>query len=242
MRTLIISDVHANLPALEAVLKAAGDVEQVWFLGDIVGYGPDPNECIDLLRSLPELLALMGNHDAALMDYISIERFNYEAAEAVRVQARLVTPQNRDFLELLRLKVEISDLTLAHGSPRNPIWEYILNAAAAEANFAEFSTPGCLVGHTHVPSIFIQEANGSTQVLFPGNGDRWKPDGRRYILNPGSVGQPRDFDPRAAFVVWDDQEGTFLFKRVVYDIEPVAARILQLGIPKRQASRLWIGT
>jgi len=241
MRTLILSDIHANLSAFEAVLKAAGEVDQVWFLGDVVGYGPDPNECIELLRSQPNLQALMGNHDAALMDFIAIDRFNYEAAEAIRVQAAMISPKSRDFLELLRLKLEIDDLTLVHGSPRNPIWEYILGATTAKANFDDFSTQGCLIGHTHVPSIFILNENGSIQILLPENGDRWKPKGR-FILNPGSVGQPRNFDPRAAFVIWDDEEDTFLFKRIEYDVQAVVERILQTGIPKRQATRLWTGT
>lgn len=241
MRTLIISDIHANLNALEAVLQAAGEIDQLWFLGDVVGYGPDPNECIELLRSQPNLQALMGNHDAALMDFISIERFNYEAAEAIRVQAGMISHESRDFLELLRLKLEIDELTLVHGSPRNPIWEYILSATTAKANFDDFSTQGCLIGHTHVPSIFILNENGSIQILLPENGDRWKPKGR-FILNPGSVGQPRNFDPRAAFVIWDDEEDTFLFKRIEYDVQAVVERILQTGIPKRQATRLWTGS
>lgn len=241
MRTLILSDIHANLTAFQAVLNAAGDVDQVWFLGDVVGYGPDPNECIELLRGQPNLQALMGNHDAALMDYISIDRFNYEAAEAIRVQAGLITQEGRDFLELLRLKLEIDDLTLAHGSPRNPIWEYILSAGTAKSNFDDFSTQGCLIGHTHVPSIFTLNQDNEVKILLPGNGDRWRPN-NRFILNPGSVGQPRNFDPRAAFVIWDDEEDTYLFKRVPYDIESVVDRILHSGIPKRQATRLWNGT
>lgn len=241
MRTLIISDIHANLTAFQEVLKAAGEIDQVWFLGDVVGYGPDPNECIELLVSQPNLQALMGNHDAALMDFISIERFNHEAAEAIRVQLGIIRQESREFLELLRLKLEIDELTLVHGSPRNPIWEYILSSGTAKANFDEFSTQGCLIGHTHVPSIFILDEKNEVQTLLPENGDRWEPKGR-FILNPGSVGQPRDLDPRASFVIWDDEEGTFQFKRVRYDVEAVAHRILQLGIPKRQAARLLIGT
>lgn len=240
MRTLILSDIHANLSALQAVLKAAGEVDQVWFLGDVVGYGPDPNDCIELLRSQPNLQALMGNHDAALMGFIAIDRFNFEAAEAIRVQTGMISQESRDFLELLRLKLEIDELTLVHGSPRNPIWEYILGAGTAKANFFDFSTQGCLIGHTHVPSIFNLHEDGSIQILLPENGDRWKPEGR-FILNPGSVGQPRNFDPRAAFVIWDDEERTFLFRRVTYDVESVAERILISGIPKRNATRLWIG-
>lgn len=241
MRTLVVSDIHANLNAFQAVLAAAGTVDQVWFLGDIVGYGPDPNECVELLQQQPELKALMGNHDAALMDYISIDRFNGEAADAVRVQKSLVSKETIDFLETLHFKIELGDLTLTHGSPRNPVWEYVLSTAVAKENFEHFKTDGCLIGHSHIPVIFVMGEDGSVRTLLPGHGDRWKAAGR-FILNPGSVGQPRNFDPRASYVIWDDDEGTWGFYRVEYDFEPVQDRIVALGIPPRQASRLRTGT
>lgn len=241
MRTLVISDIHANLNALQAVLADAGEVEQVWFLGDVVGYGPDPNECVEVLQTLPNLQALMGNHDAALMGYIAIERFNREAAQAIEVQSQLVTQNTIDFLELLRIKIELPDLTLVHGSPRNPIWEYVLSPIVAKANIDEMETKGCLIGHSHIPIIFHETEDGSVRTLLPGSGDRWKAQGR-FLLNPGSVGQPRDYDPRASYVIWDDEEETWAFKRVAYEIESVQDRIMALGIPPRQAARLWIGT
>lgn len=241
MRTLVISDIHANLNAFKAVLADAGSVDQVWFLGDVVGYGPDPDECVELLRNLPNLLALMGNHDAALMEYIPIDRFNLEAADAIKVQAGLVNQNTRDFLELLKLRIDSDNLTIVHGSPRNPIWEYILGPSTARENFKHFESQGCLVGHSHVPVIFIQKKNGSIDTLLPKHGDRWQADGR-FILNPGSVGQPRDFDPRASYVIWDDDEQTWGFYRVEYDITGVQDRIMKLGIPPRQATRLRTGT
>lgn len=241
MRTLLLSDIHANLNAFEAVLEAAGEVDRVWFLGDVVGYGPDPNECVSLLKGLPELKALMGNHDAALMDYISTERFNQEAADAVLVQRKLVTPETTDYLETLHFRIELDDITLAHGSPRNPVWEYVLSPTIARANFEHFETQGCLIGHSHIPVIFCQQEDGSIQTLLPEHGDRWQAKGR-FILNPGSVGQPRNFDPRASYVIYDDEEKTWGFYRVAYDIEPVQDRIMALGIPARQATRLWKGT
>jgi predicted phosphodiesterase len=241
MRTLVISDVHANLNAFQAVLAAAGTVDQVWFLGDIVGYGPDPNECVELLQTLPNLTALMGNHDAALMDYISIDRFNQEAADAVLVQRGLVTDETRDYLETLCFKIELDQVTLAHGSPRNPIWEYILSPHSAAANFAAFDTSACLIGHSHIPLIFVQEEDGAVTTLLPEHGDRWLAKGK-FILNPGSVGQPRNYDPRASYVIYDDEENTWGFYRVPYDIEPVQDRIMALGIPARQATRLRTGT
>ncbi len=241
MRTLVISDIHANLNALQAVLADAGEVEQVWFLGDVVGYGPDPNECVEVLQTLPNLQALMGNHDAAFMGYIAIERFNREAAQAIEIQSSIVTQNTIDFLELLRIKIQLPDLTLVHGSPRNPIWEYVLSPTAAKANINEMETRGCLIGHSHIPVIFHETEDGSIRTLLPGSGDRWKAQGR-FLLNPGSVGQPRDYDPRASYVIWDDEEETWGFKRVAYEIESVQDRIMALGIPPRQAARLWIGT
>ena len=241
MRTLIISDIHANLTAFEAVLAAAGEVERVWFLGDVVGYGPDPNECIELLRRQPNLQALMGNHDAALMDFIPVDRFNQEAKKAIQIQRDLISEENKIFLEIMRIRLEMDGLTLVHGSPQNPIWEYILNYSSAKKNFQEFPTRGCLVGHSHIQCVFILTEENKIQLLVPEAGDRWKAEGR-FILNPGSVGQPRNLDPRASFVIWDDETDIFEFKRVDYDIESVAERIRALGIPERQASRLFTGS
>ncbi len=241
MRTLIISDIHANLTAFEAVLEAAGEFERVWFLGDVVGYGPDPNECIELLRKQPKLQALMGNHDAALLDFIPIDRFNSEAKGAIQIQHGMISEENKFFLETMRIKLLIDDLTLVHGSPQNPIWEYILNYQTAKKNFQEFSTRGCLVGHSHIQCIFILTEDNRIQLLVPEAGDRWKAEGR-FILNPGSVGQPRNLDPRASFVIWDDETDIFEFKRAEYDIESVAERIRALGIPERQAERLFTGS
>ncbi len=122
----------------------------------------------------------MGNHDAALMDYISIDRFNQEAADAVLVQRGLVTDETRDYLETLCFKIELDQVTLAHGSPRNPIWEYILSPHSAAANFAAFDTSACLIGHSHIPLIFVQEEDGAVTTLLPEHGDRWLAKGEVY--------------------------------------------------------------
>lgn len=237
MRTLIISDIHANLTAFEAVLSDAGSYDQVWCLGDVVGYGPDPNECIALLRKQPGLRCIMGNHDAALMGYIDLHTFNDQAAKAVTIQSELLSQESRDFLELLEIVIEEGEITFAHGSPREPIWEYVVSARVANENFSAYLTQICLVGHSHIPSIFVQNPHSRPSILTPQNADRWRSD-KRFILNPGSVGQPRDRNPKAAYVIWDDQDDTWLFKRVAYDIESVQKRILELGIPSRHATRL----
>ena len=237
LRTLIVSDIHANLTAFEAVLSDAGSFDRVWCLGDVVGYGPDPNECIALLRQQPGLRCIMGNHDAALMGYIDLRTFNDQAAKAVTIQSELLTQESRDFLELLDIMIEEGEISFAHGSPRDPIWEYVVSSRVALENFSAYQTRICLVGHSHIPSIFVENPLARPTILTPQNADRWRSD-QRFILNPGSVGQPRDHNPKAAYVIWDDEEDTWLFKRVAYDVESVQARITALGIPSRHASRL----
>lgn len=186
VRTLIISDIHANLTALEAVLKDAGEFDQAWCLGDIVGYGPDPNECIERIRGLKNLTCIMGNHDAALLGFISMEAFNPEARDALLVQAQMLSPESMEFLELVTVRTMVDGITLAHGSPRNPIWEYIMNASMARENFSEFETQVCLVGHTHIPCIFIEQPRKAARLLMPESGDMWRSP-ERFILNPGSA-------------------------------------------------------
>jgi predicted phosphodiesterase len=237
VRSLVISDIHANMTALEAVIRHAGKFDQVYCLGDLVGYGPDPNECVRLIRDLPNLTCIMGNHDAALLGFIDITAFNGEAYAALNIQNEMLEQDARDFLELLAVRTEIDGITLSHGSPRNPVWEYVINATTASANFPEFDTAGCLIGHTHIPSIFIEREVSLPQLLIPGAGDRWKPSGK-FILNPGSVGQPRNRDSRAAYVMHDSEEGTWEFRRVAYDIDSVIARVQAKGLPVRLGKRL----
>lgn len=240
MRVLIISDIHSNLTALEAVLAHAGDFERVICLGDVVGYGPDPDECVRLLRELPSLTCIMGNHDAAVINLIGTDHFNPEAKNALLQQKRLLSRKSLEFLRTLPEMLLADGLTLAHGSPRDPIWEYIDQGRTAWAAFDFFDTQGCLVGHTHSPVIFIETKDFKVHMLKPRSGDRWIP-AERFILNPGAVGQPRDRNPRASYVIWDQEENSFLFKRVAYDVSAVARRIEQRDIPAIQARRLSVG-
>ncbi|HOF28398.1 MAG TPA: metallophosphoesterase family protein, partial [Anaerolineaceae bacterium] len=160
-----------------------------------------------------------------------------QAARAVAIQSEMLNPESRDFLELLDIVIEEGDITFAHGSPRDPIWEYIVNSHIARDIFSAYQSRICLIGHTHIPSIFIENPHARPGILTPQHADRWRSE-KRFILNPGSVGQPRDHNPKAAYVIWDDEEDTFLFKRVAYDVEAVQERILALGIPSRHATRL----
>ena len=237
MRTLVISDVHANLDAFKAVLEDAVSFDRVFLLGDLVGYGPDPNECIELAASLPGLHCVLGNHDAALLGFITPGNFNHEAQKALEVQQELLKREQLEWLELLPVEDLLPGIRLVHGSPRNPIWEYLLSGVTAFVNFEAFSEAVCLIGHTHIPSIFSLDGGRSVKVLQPSSGDLWRSNGR-FLLNPGSVGQPRDANPKASYVIFDDEEATWQFRRVAYDYRPVQERIHALGIPARHADRL----
>ncbi len=238
MRILVISDIHGNYPALEAVLADAGAFDAVWCLGDLVGYGPQPNECIERVRGLPGLICLLGNHDAASMGSIDLEDFNIEAQKSVRWMIEHLTEDNRAYLEGLPEKVRQDGFTLVHGSPRYPIWEYILTSEDARHNFPAMTTRYCLVGHSHVPSVFSL-GKKDTQVHMvipqPGYPVKLKP---RAIINPGSVGQPRDHNPNACYAMLDLEAFTWELFRVPYNYQQVQKMIMEAGLPVRNAVRL----
>ncbi|HEX8917678.1 MAG TPA: metallophosphoesterase family protein [Chloroflexota bacterium] len=243
MLYLVISDIHANLEALEAVLADAGPTDATLCLGDVVGYGADPNACVELVRILPDLSCLVGNHDCAALGTIDLNTFNPEARFAAEWTARQLTDENRQYLLTLSSKLEMSHFALAHASPRDPIWEYMVSPTQGPPNFAAFSGPLCLVGHTHVPRVFEEDDDGSSSKV-------WIPEfqesvalheGPRRILNPGGVGQPRDGDPRAAYALYDSDSGEFQYRRVPYNFERAAKKIVRAGLPEILASRLSMG-
>jgi predicted phosphodiesterase len=238
MRTLVISDIHANLPALEAVLQDAGMVDAVWCLGDLIGYGPYPNECIDKVRGLPNLICLLGNHDAAALGQIDVEAFNLEAKLSVVWMKAELTEASLAFLSHLPERVVTRNVTLTHGSPRNPVWEYILDTRTATTNFRYFSTSYCFIGHTHLPTVYtLSDSHEMASVSMPGTAHAIELEGRT-ILNPGSVGQPRDHDPRSSYAIYETELERWEYHRVEYDIPSVQARILEVGLPARHAQRL----
>ncbi len=242
MKILVISDIHANLSALDAVLSDAGSFDAVWFLGDLVGYGPDPNECIALVRELPNLVCLKGNHDAAVAGEIDIEAFNAEARASVEWTRQAVNEDNLDFLKRQQPRRVLEGTTLAHGSPRSPIWEYLLDTNTAAANFDYFETPFCFVGHTHVPVIFEEPGELSfTAGLVMPKPNTTIPLKPRAIVNPGSVGQPRDRDPRAAYALLDPETFTLSYRRVPYDVASVQERMRAAQLPLRHIQRLAAG-
>jgi len=240
MRVLVISDIHANYTAFEAVLNDAEGVDAVWCLGDVVGYGPDPNACVELLSEQPNLICVLGNHDVAALGDMPLESFNGDARRSLLWQERVLSADSIKFLRSLPSKMaEVSEhVTLVHGSPRDPIWEYILNTLSARLNFEEFNTDFCFVGHTHVQSIFqLNTTLNRISLNMPHVGMPTTLTGRA-ILNPGSVGQPRDRDPRAAYVIFDSEALTWEPQRVEYDIESVQARIREARLPEKHALRL----
>ena len=239
MRILVISDIHANLTALDTVLTDAGEFDAAWCLGDLVGYGPDPNECIAKVRALPNLRCIIGNHDAAALNQIDTKTFNMEARQALEWTQKTLTESSISFLSSLQQKIEINNVTLTHGSPRHPVWEYLMDPQTAALNFDYFSTPYCFVGHTHLPVVYTREEK--KLVVYkptPNNKITLSP---RTIINPGSVGQPRDHDPRAAYVIYNPEENTWDYRRLTYDIPAVQTRMADAQLPERHIVRLQAG-
>jgi diadenosine tetraphosphatase ApaH/serine/threonine PP2A family protein phosphatase len=244
MRYAIISDIHSNLAAFQAVLNdinKTGGIERIWCLGDIVGYGPDPKECIELLRQY-EHVCVAGNHDWGALEKIDLNDFNPEAAAACRWTGQQLGPDEIDYLANLPLTLHEGDFTLAHGSPREPIWEYLLSTYSARISFDYFQTKYCLVGHSHVPAVFEQLADSEDCFLAELSPDAPLILGEnRQIINPGGVGQPRDGDPRAAYAIYDSEHGVIQHHRVPYDIDATQQKMAEYGLPSRLITRLSYG-
>ncbi len=242
MRVLIMSDIHANIVALEAVLSDAGTVDEVWCLGDLVGYGPNPNEVTARLRDLPNLTCLMGNHDAAVIGLMPHEAFNGDARRSLEWQKSQVNAETLQYLrELPSGPLIRGNVTLVHGSPRDPIWEYVVNTLVARLNFNAFDTDYCVVGHSHVQCAFYLNEKNSRVVLEIPKVDEPYTLKPRVILNPGSVGQPRDRDARASYAIYDSEANTWTARRAAYDVAKVQKRIRAAGLPERHAVRLLEG-
>jgi predicted phosphodiesterase len=241
MRYLVISDIHGNLTAFETVLEdAKGDWEFIWCLGDIVGYGPDPNECVALLRQQPHL-SLSGNHDWAVLGRLDLSTFNPEARMAIAWAQGVLSDSSRDYLESLPSLAVEEPFTLSHGSPRHPVWEYIVDRHTALVNFEYFDTKYCLVGHTHVPIVFEQLNDHDILTHAPVYDQPLPLDGARMIINPGSVGQPRDHDPRSSYAILDTDKMTWEHRRVAYPINETQERMSEYDLPYRLIARLDYG-
>ncbi|MDO9299999.1 MAG: metallophosphoesterase family protein [Anaerolineales bacterium] len=238
MRVLVISDIHANYTALVTVLNDAGQVDETWCLGDLVGYGPDPNAVVEEVRDIPNLTCILGNHDMAAIGKMPLEAFNGDARRSLAYHEKVLSASNMDFMRSLSASVKVrGEATLAHGSPRDPLWEYILNALSAQVNFDHFETPWCFVGHSHIQCVFALDDKSHVTVNQT-KADQTITLRPKMILNPGSVGQPRDRDPRAAYAIYDTTARTWTPRRVAYNIAEVQEHIRAAGLPEKHAVRI----
>ncbi len=239
MRIAVLSDIHSNLVALDSVLAALGTIDAVWQLGDIVGYGPEPDAVVARLADRGAI-GVRGNHDAAAAGGDEAKYFNVDARRAIEWTRSVIRPATRELLAALPELLVSGDFTLVHGSPRAPIWEYVTSTPIARANFAVVDTPYVLHGHTHVPAVYRDEER-AIELMAPQDGFALRLDGRRVLLNPGSVGQPRDGDPRASYLVLDTDRGEATWHRVPYDIPATQAAMRAAGLPERLVDRLGQG-
>lgn len=239
MRALIVSDIHSNIEALDAVLRHAevyGGFDRIWCLGDMVGYGPDPSACLHRLREF-EIVAVAGNHDFAAAGVIDASDFNGAAFEAIRWTANQVDDEDSSYLAGLPQVSVQPPFTLVHGSLRAPIHEYLTHPSQAVATLYLLTTDYCLVGHSHYP--FICRENGGMPLFLPMPKSQPVPlDGERCIINPGSVGQPRDRDVRASYAVFDADSQTIEHHRVDYDRASTQDKMRKAGLPQYLIDRL----
>ena len=238
MRVAVISDVHANRHALDAVLEAleAEQPDAVWCLGDTVGYGPQPNECCELVRPRADV-CLLGNHDLVALGEIDTGDFNADAAAAAKWTADVLDDTSREFLSELEPVAMVEGVALYHASARDPVWEYILSEGAAAATLELAEAQLVLVGHSHI-ALALRE--GPARLIGGGlapGGTELELEGR-WLLNPGSVGQPRDGDPRAAWLLLDLEERRASFRRVDYPVDKTQAEMRERGLPASLVLRL----
>jgi len=237
MRLAIVSDIHANLEALDAVLADidARQVDDVVCLGDFVGYGASPNECVERLR--PRISgAVIGNHDAAAVGRLSLGDFNSDAATAARWTEGSLSAESRAYLEGLPYTIARGAALLVHASPLEPeAWHYVLSPTDAAEEFEAFVEPICFIGHSHFPGAFERAGE---EMRYSRLSEVATQPGRRYIVNVPSVGQPRDSDPRAGYALWDDQRGIVQHVRLEYDVDGAMKRIRDAGLPPFLAERL----
>ncbi|PIV53636.1 MAG: metallophosphoesterase [Elusimicrobia bacterium CG_4_10_14_0_8_um_filter_37_32] len=244
MKYAIISDVHSNLEALQIVLEHIRNtgVDKVICLGDIVGYGPNPKECVDLVKAISNVEVVLGNHDAAIIDKTNIHSFNDYAKEAIRINKTLITNTELEYISSLKTINVESGLLFVHGSPRDHINEYLTTLNKLQENTEFFNEQICFVGHTHLPLIYAKLNSGEYYVDNPENNQEFKLlDDRKYIINTGSVGQPRDHDSRCCFLYYDTEEKKITYCRLQYNIESVQKKMSDLQLPEFLITRLSYG-
>lgn len=240
MRWGIFCDVHANYEALEAVLSALKkeDIDRYLFLGDIVGYGAEPARCIAEIKELNPV-TIVGNHDRASCDLFEMNYFNPHAKAAILWTRENLSNADKDFLKSLKLTHKEDDFILVHGSLQSPeTFEYILDISSAAETFKLLKTRICFIGHSHLPAIFIKEGEDCRYNVENNVSTK---DAQSYIVNAGSVGQPRDGSPKASYAVYDSGAGQLQIKRVAYDIQSAQDKIIKAGLPRILAERLTLG-
>ena len=236
MTAAIISDIHANLEALQAVFKSIDQygVDAVYCLGDIVGYGPNPNECIELVRKKCDHV-LIGNHDYAAIGKTNIEYFNQYAKAAAYWTREHLTSKNKEYLTSLPFTHQNDEMLMVHASPTNPAhWYYVLNPYDAQIEMQSFNQPLCFIGHSHVPVIY------SESDVFRGAYFNFE-SGQKYIVNAGSVGQPRDGNHKACYALYDMRTQSLNYIRLEYEVQKTYSKILKAGLPPFLAERLLKG-
>ncbi len=240
MKYAVVSDIHSNLESLTAVFEMLAPEDGLLCLGDIVGYGPNPNECVQMIRQRATSTVL-GNHDVAVIDGFGIEYFNPAARKAMEWTQTVISEENRQWLNGLSYEVRVPDYLMVHGAPVN-YFEYILDKQGAARAFGSTDAPLILIGHTHIAEFYAldPEGNISHQHMQRG-GELTLRDGYRYLVNVGSTGQPRDLNPHAAFAMYDSREHTISFRRYEYSIRAVQEKILSVALPKTLAGRLEVG-
>ncbi|MHC4480649.1 MAG: metallophosphoesterase family protein [Planctomycetota bacterium] len=239
MRYAVLGDIHGNLQALRGVLADAEEAggERILCVGDIVGYGADPRECLQAMREV-EALVVAGNHDAASAGRFSVEYFNADARDSIEWTMRQITDEDRSYLDSLELVQVVDEVTLVHSSPFSPeYFDYIQTLYDVELAFDHLATRVCFVGHSHVPVMF-RDTEPVDYFLEP---DYELPPERRVIVNVGSVGQPRDLDPRACYVIYDTEEGRISIRRVDYDLHSASEKMVAAGLPSTNAARIVLG-
>jgi len=243
MKYGILGDIHGNLSALEAALAGLSDhrIDRLISVGDVVGYGGAPSECIDIVREAGAVV-VMGNHDAACVDLIDVTYFNAYARAAVDWTKGAVTEEDRAWLTSLPLTAHLEHCSVAHGTLHRPeLFDYIQSPRDADPSLDEMPQPVCFVGHTHVPVALLRLRDDPTRTAYTVEPEIDVEEAHRALVNVGSVGQPRDEDPRAAYAVYDSDEGRVRIHRVAYDIEREAHRIRSVGLPEMLADRLFLG-
>ena len=243
MRIAIVADIHSNLAAFQAVLRHAEEtdsIDRLWCLGDIVGYGPEPGACIALFRRYPHS-AVAGNHDLAAIDKISTADFNAPGVRAAAWTAGQLTEEERQYLDELPEVTKEGKFTLVHATLRAPVREYLLSQEAAWEQFRLMETPYSILGHTHLPFLAEELTDRRMRMEPWPEGERVELGEKRLIISPGSVGQPRDGDPRAAYALYDTEARTFTLHRVEYDIAATQEKIRRAGLPVWLAERLGFG-